>query len=250
MPFFPKLPTITDFMTIANLHLKFSSINKLPDGRKIADGFASLYAGVILNYVRIFVDEVAQDTVKADTDLNAILRKIIVEEMIAPFAHQTGVDAVDVIRPLIRNAGLCIGVKDSGTFLKHCITKAAMTKALIHARDSNSLDQVEISLGVNHLFFDTRSEITFLDFKLIGTTCFPAPAAPPGPPTAADIATAVATAVDLVHYLSRLHELQLHVQCSSISLRQSSHSHIVKSTPMLFSIEERASISRFIIISQ
>jgi hypothetical protein len=40
---------------------------------------------------RIFVDEVAQDTVKADTDLNNILRKIIVEEMIAPFAHQMGV---------------------------------------------------------------------------------------------------------------------------------------------------------------
>jgi hypothetical protein len=133
MHFFPKLPTMTDFMTIANLHLKFSSINKLPDGRKIADGFASLYTGVIPNHARIFIDEVAQDTVKADTDLNNILRKIIVEEMIAPFAHQMGVDAMDVIRPLIRNAGLCIGVKDSGTFLRHCITKTAMTKALTHA---------------------------------------------------------------------------------------------------------------------
>ena len=33
-------------------------------------------------------------------------------------------------------------------------------------------------------------------------------------------------------------------------LHQSSHSHIVKLTPMLFSIKERAFISRFIIISQ
>jgi hypothetical protein len=195
MPFFPKLPTMMDFMTIANLHLKFSSINKLLDGRRIADGFQSLYSGQIPNHARIFVDEVAQDTVKADTDLNNILRKIIVEEMIAPFAHQMGVNAADVIHPLIRNAGLWVSVKDLGTFLRHCITKAAMTKALTHARDTNRLDQVKILVDINHLFFDNCSEITFLDFKLIGTTPFAAPAAPPAPPTVADIATAVATAI-------------------------------------------------------
>jgi hypothetical protein len=58
-----------------------------------------------------------------------------VEEMIAPFAHQMGVDAADVIHPLITNAGLRVGVKDSGTFLRHCITRTAMTKALTHARE-------------------------------------------------------------------------------------------------------------------
>jgi hypothetical protein len=44
-------------------------------------------------------------------------------------------------------------------------------------------------VDVNHLYFDNCSEITFLDFKLIGTTPFAAPAAPPAPPTVADIAT-------------------------------------------------------------
>jgi hypothetical protein len=64
-------------------------------------------------------------------DLNLIqpVRQIIVEEMIAPYAHQIGVNATDVILPLILNAGLRVGVKDSGAFLRCCITRAAMTKA-------------------------------------------------------------------------------------------------------------------------
>jgi hypothetical protein len=53
---------------------------------------------------RIFTDEAAQDEVKADTDLNNILRKIIMEEMIAPYAYHTGCNAADVICPLITNA--------------------------------------------------------------------------------------------------------------------------------------------------
>ena len=192
---FPKLPTMTNFTTIASLHLKFSSFSKLPNKTRVADAFQSHYSGQIPDHKRIFTNETTQDDIKLDTELNNTLRQIIVEEMIAPFAHQMGVDAADVIHHLFRNAGLWVSVKDSGTFLRHCITKVAMTKALTHARDTNRLDQVKILVDVNHLYFDNRSEITFLDFRLIGTTPFAAPPTPPAPPTIMDIATAVATAI-------------------------------------------------------
>ena len=83
------------------------------------DGFQSHYGGQIPNHQRIFIDEAAQHDVKPDTELNNTLRMIIVEEMIAPYAHQMGMDAANVICPLILNAGLRDGVKDSGTFLRH-----------------------------------------------------------------------------------------------------------------------------------
>ena len=42
-----------------------------------------------------------------------------------------------------------------------------MTKVLEHAQDTNKVDQVEIIIDVNHLYFDVCSEITFLDWNLM-----------------------------------------------------------------------------------
>ena len=155
--------------------------------------FNALYGGSMPNFRRIFVNETTCDEVKADNDLRTTIVDIITDEMIIPVATQT--TNVAAIRPLILAAPKSIHVNVRNRGHKR-LSKDFVTEQLEYARDTpNCLDKVEIHVSTTHLYFSHTVPITYLNWDhILGAP--PAVAVPPAaPPSAADIARAVAGAI-------------------------------------------------------
>ena len=113
---------------------------------------------------RIFVDPNDLDEVLATDDLLKTLRKIITEELIAPYATET--NDQDPIKRAIDAAPFFVDFANT----KHRLRKQTLEEAMDHAMKAKK-EIVRIRVSIAHLYFDTSAgPINFLDWSKITTT--------------------------------------------------------------------------------
>ena len=122
---------------------------------------------------RLFRDPNSPTDLLPDSELLAIFRRIICDEMIIPMAVQT--QDTSIIMPLLNAAPMFVDVKK----VKHRLNKTNLTEATADAIKSQK-SYVEILIGTSHFFIDeTSGPITYLDWNKFSTTATAAPM-PPG----------------------------------------------------------------------
>jgi hypothetical protein len=199
-------PGVTHFKGVKEIEVTFSphhTIANLHEQMNMAYG-----NDVLPNHQRIFVDPDKQEQVKGDAELIALVRDIIIQEMIAP--HALATPGADIsaraanIRMVMRNALLHVV---TGPSKIRRLTSASMTDALRYCRDNSDVDTVKVFMTISHLYVNPKDANVFnwsnFDEKPFpSTTVAPAPTPAPVPaptpvpgPSATDIATAVASAI-------------------------------------------------------
>jgi len=178
---------MTSFSAVVDFQVKFLAHMADP---KAHTHLNNLYGFPIPHPERLFVDPDTMTTVKEDVELLKDLRKILVEEMIAPFAVHT--PDVNHIALVIANAALFV-INEASNLRR--LGKGSLTQALQHAI-TNNRTQVEIRISMNHIVLDNSGPTYFTDWQTFATTRLPPkPTAPADTLSANDIASAVASAL-------------------------------------------------------
>ena len=181
---------MTSFSTVVDFQVKFLAHQADPEAHTHLN---NLYGFPIPHPERLFVDPDAMTTVKEDVELLKDLRKILVEEMIAPFAVHT--PDINHITPLIANAALFV-INEASNLRR--LGKGSLTQALQHAI-TNNRTQVEIRISMNHIVLDNSGPTYFTAWQTFKTTRMPPkPTGPADTSSANDIAAAVASALIVV----------------------------------------------------
>jgi hypothetical protein len=130
----------------------------------------TLYQDAIPQDERLFVDPSSKTDVLGDSQLNNIVRDILINEMIG-LTNAIETTDINEIKNALQNAPLTVHFANQKFRLKRDTLISAMEHAL--ATNSNT---VEIRVSINHLYFDTSAgPINFLDWSKILTTAPPRP---------------------------------------------------------------------------
>ena len=157
----------------------------------------NLYADELPQFERVFTDPATRQEVHTDATLLAVVRDIIINEMIHQFATETA-DAQPIAQVLV-NLALRISITAGPTAVNRRLSKAALTDVMTLACSNVAYHgNICIQILTNGMYFNPDTTVNFLDWNQISATPFAATTALPpvtAPPTATDIAAAVAGAL-------------------------------------------------------